>query len=195
MALPTSTDCKSYLGIEDSSHDTLIGNLLTRAKAFVESHIGYPLTAASRTMTLYEGGDVNQWTPRDSIVLPGPIATSPAPTLTDADGDTVPTTEYTVDSRFGMLRSAIDHTFASGPYTLVGTIGLSAHPDYSSRHEPLVSQGIIEIVAHWFQNRNPAASSESDEGGNSVAIREGAIPLRILETLDRLPGASVRVRA
>lgn len=195
MSLPTITDCKSYLGIEDTSHDTLLTSLLARAKAFVEAHIGYPLTAAARTFVTYEDGAVNRWTMREHLLLPGPVAASPAPTVADRNGDTVDTDEYTVDSRAGMLRSAVDFNFDNGPYTVVATIGLSSHPDYAARHEPIASQGIIEIVAHWFQNRNPAVASESDEGGNSVTLREGALPARITDALDMLPGASVRVRA
>lgn len=184
MALPTVSDCKLYLRKEDTSEDTLLAQLLTRAQAAIETCVGYPMTAAALT---YVGYDQRFTT--SELQLPGPfLATGPAPIVTDVDGAVVDATTYVLDNRNGLIRSKYeDFIFGAMPYTVVATVGLSAHPDYAARLEAIAALAIVDMVAHLYQNRNPAIASESDEGGGSVSLSPEPIPQRIRQDLLLLP--------
>lgn len=194
MALPTPLDAKLYCRIETADEDVLVSQLLARAKATVEWYIGYPMTAVATT---YVNTDVSlpgfSTAPyRYSVAelqLPGPfLLTAPAPIVTDVNGTVVDPTTYVLDNREGRIRSKDGSAiFGSLPYTVVATIGLSAHPDYAARLEAVASIAILDLVAHLYQNRNPAVISESDEGGSSQSLSPDAIPPRIRQDLWMLP--------
>lgn len=186
MALPTITECKAYARKEDSSEDTLFTSLLARAIATIETMLGYALTAAAITHTDYDERD--NWGVQPMLQLPGPFKTSgPAPVVTDKDGVTVAATEYDLDPRGLKIRAKPGVTFTNRPYSIAATVGLSVHPDYTARLEAVVSQAIVELVAHWYMNRNPAATGETDEGGAARVVTEDGIPDRIVSLMTPLP--------
>lgn len=190
MALPTVADCKSYLRVEDADEDVLFSQLLAKAKADVEAAVGYALVAAAFTHVDYTECDTAGLPA--VLRLPGPfLATGPAPVVTDKDGTTVDATTYYLDSRGGEIRGKAGTVFRNRPYTIVATVGLSAHPDYATRLEAIAAQAIIDLVAHRYQNRNPAALQEGDEGGGSkfLGTTPEAMPLRIQQDLMALPRA------
>lgn len=191
--LPTLQDAKSYLRIEHADEDTLVQQLLTRAKADIENFLGYALTAAATTHVDYTERD--NYGVQPVITLPGPFKTSaPAPVVTDVNGSTVDAAQYDLDPRGLRIRAKAGYSFPARPYTIAATIGLSAHPDYASRLEPVVATAIIELVAHRYWNRNPGMSSQTDEGGGSIGMggigAQEPIPGRIINQLLALPGAS-----
>lgn len=186
MALPTASDCKLYLRKEDASEDTLITSLLARAIAKVETFLGYALTSVSITHTDFE--ERENYGVRSFLQLPGPFKlTSPAPSVVDKDGVAVPTTDYDLDPRGLKIRAKLGVSFPNRPYSITATVGLSEHPDYAARLEAVVSQAIVELVAIWYWNRNPAAVRETDEGGGGREVTEDAIPQRIVDLLTSLP--------
>lgn len=187
MALPTATDAKLYLRIETTAEDTLVAALLTRAQALIEQELGYPLTAAARTHVDYEERDNYGQRPR--LALPGPFKTSsPTPLVSDKNENPVDSSDYIADARGMRLLAAEGVVFCARPYTIVATVGLSAHPDYSAKLEAVVSDAIIALVAHLYLNRNPAASSENDEGGTSKVVQLGRIPTAVMDIINELPG-------
>lgn len=183
MALPTVTDVKTFLGKEDTSEDTLLTSLLARAIAAIETKLGYPLTAASRAFVDYEERD--NYGPQPVLRLSGPFAADPA--VVDVNGDTVSATTYDQDRRTGRILAKVGYSFGVRPYTITATIGLSAHPDYATRLEAAISPAVIDLVAHYYLNRNPAATSESDEGGGTKNVLEDEIPPRIMTVLQDMP--------
>jgi uncharacterized phiE125 gp8 family phage protein len=194
MALPTVADCKSYLRKEDTSEDALLAQLLARALAMIETYLGYPITAASRTYTDY----AERYS--GFIQLPGPfLITGTPPVVTDVNGGTVDASSYTLDQRSGKIRWAYGRmptaVIPAQPYTVVATIGLSEHPDYAGSLEAVASNAIVDLVAHLYQNRNPAVLSQADEGGGSVSLTPDGIPARILQDLSLLPCTSQMVFA
>ena len=187
MGLPTVTDAKAYCRIETADEDIIVSQLLARAKAAVETFMGYPLTAAAQTYVTYGDRFASS-----ELQLPGPFLSSPTPTVTDVNGTVVDTTTYVLDNRSGKIRSKFgDVIFGSVPYTIVATVGLSAHPDYSSRFEAVASTAILDLVAHWYQNRDPNVSSGQDEGGGSFGMsgigHVDPIPPRVIQSLLLLP--------
>jgi uncharacterized phiE125 gp8 family phage protein len=190
VALPTLSDCKSYLRIETTDEDSLVTQLLARAQASVERVLGYALTAVSRAYTNYSA--VPCWLPTQQLPLPGPFKTSgPAPTVVDRDGTTVDATTYDLDNRGCKIRGKSGVWFSNGPYTITADIGLSAHPDYATQLEAVVATAIVDLVAHLYQNRNASISSQIDEGGSSVGMggigRQDPLPPRVLQYIEMLP--------
>lgn len=188
MPLPTFADAKLYLRIEDSDEDQLVTQLVARAKAQIETFIGYPFTAVEKTFVEYRAGCALGG---DFIQLPGPFALSPAPAVTDPSGGVIDTTSYVLDPAAGKIRAKDRGYFGSRPITVVATIGLSAHPDYASRLEAVASIAIIDLVADLYQNRNPNVSSSQDEGGGSFAMsgigHVDSIPPRVMQSIMILP--------
>jgi hypothetical protein len=191
--LPTLQDAKSILRIEHADEDTLVQQLLTRAKADIEQFLGYALTAAARTHVDYSERD--NYGVQPALRLPGPFKTSsPAPVVTDVNGSTIDAANYYLDDRGLRILAKAGYSFPNRPYTIVATVGLSAHPDYASRLEAVVSTAILELVAHRYLNRDPGMSSQTDEGGGTKGMggigAQEPLPGRIVNQLLMLPGAS-----
>lgn len=188
MALPTLQDAKDYLRIDTTDEDALLTALLARSKSAIEVLIGYGMAASSVTFTDYGRVTASPW-----IQLPGPFALSPAPVVTDVDGAVVDATTYTLDQRAGKIRAKYNGNgissragaiFCSSQYTVVATIGLSAHPDYAIRLESVASSAILDLTAHYYENRYPGISAE---GNGGVSLNPDALPQRIQEAVISLP--------
>lgn len=162
MALPTTADLKTYLRIESNAEDTLLAALLVRAQAMLEGWIDCPIAAESQTAV--DRGDTLD-AALISLVFPRrPIA---AVTLADADGATIPATDYTVEGRSGVLYAKPTVTFDNPPYTITASCGLSLRADYA-RIEPLLGEMILDLAADLYQRRTPGASSEK-AGDTTIA--------------------------
>jgi hypothetical protein len=171
VALPTTADAKSLLRIEHNGEDTLIGQMLVRAQALIETYLGYALTAVARTHIDYNERDNAGLQP--VLRLPGPFKTAaPAPVVTDVEGATVDAATYDLDPRTMKIRAKAGTEFPARPYSIVATIGLSVHPDYTASLEAVVSTAILSVTSHLYLNRNPAARSQSDEGGTAVTLSD-----------------------
>lgn len=192
MALATIGDCKNFVRKETTDEDaSFFTPQLARVKAAIERELGYLLTGAARTHVDYNERDNHGSNP--VLTLPGPFKTSgPAPVVTDVDGSTVNSADYSLDTRGMMLRAKAGVSFTNRPYTIVATIGLDQHPDYSANLESIVNQAIVEFVAYLYKNRTPGVSSFSEEGGGAVVYEGNGIPTRIpagvMEWIDLLPG-------
>lgn len=184
MALPTFADAKRHLRIEHADEDQYVTQLVAYAKAVIERAIGYPFVAVEQTFTDYAERYA------EFLQLPGPFALATPPVVTDVNGGVIDSSMYILDARGGKIRAPRGSSLASGrPYTVVATIGLSAHPDAATL-EAVASAAILDLVSHLYQNRNPAIESESDEGGGSVSLSPEAIPPRIWQSLMLLPCTS-----
>jgi hypothetical protein len=102
--------------------------------------------------------------------------------LTDDDGDVlVEDSDYRIDLRTGRI-TGINRGFATWPYSITATVGLSAHPDYELRIEPVINAAILDLAADLYQRRSPAATSESTGGGVSTSYAVG-MPQRVKDML------------
>lgn len=159
MALPSVADLKSYLRIESNAENTLLTALLARAKSQMELWIDCPITATAQTFVdpCYQ----DSGKPVTSIVFPRrPIAVT---SIVDADGVTMPTTEYWVDGSAGMIYSETGYSFSNPRYTITANVGLSLSQQYTT-WEPVISQCILDLAADLYQKRTPNASAESAAG-------------------------------
>lgn len=194
MALATITDAKAYLRINGTAEDTVLTFLLARAKASIERTLGYALTAGSRTHIDYD--ERNNDVEPSVLRLPGPFAVSgSAPVVTARDGEEIDAESYYLDPRAGLLRGKDGYRFCARPYTIVATIGLSAHPDYAAILESIANGAILDLVAHLHLRRDPSVAAETDEGGRALSMEgltEGQPPLprRVREALTLLPNGA-----
>jgi hypothetical protein len=180
MALPTLAKLKLYLRVEGTAEDEVLTDLLAQAIQWAQSLIGVPITAEQRTFYNVRPAFVGDGLGY-GLSLPYPVASTPAPTVTDADGDAVPTTDYRVDSALGWFVPDTDYAFGEAGHTIVATVGLSAHPRYAAEIEPRVNALIIGLASVLYHERNPNASSESAGGGVSRSYRDGQLPPRLAQ--------------
>lgn len=179
MALPTPADAKSYLRIETTAEDTLIGDLVAQATGAVQSYVSVPLVARLETFTV-EGRGI-----RHALVLDAEsIDASAGVTVVDGNGTTVDASTYRVDARTGILYALPGYCFVCFPYTVTVTWGLSTRLDYAVEVEPVLRAAILDVVADRYQRRNPAASSESSGGGVATAYDPKGMPQRVCDALD-----------
>jgi hypothetical protein len=179
MALPTVAQLKAYLRVESTAEDAQFTLWLTRATALVEGLLGKPIVAVETTRILQPCAHLI--TGRYRLLLPWPSADV---TVTDADGETVASSTYTLTDD-GFLTFDEDATISSW-YTVTLDHGWSAQTDYAAKAELLISQAITDTVADWYQRRNPAATSET-EASASVTYAAGlGLPARVIADLDPL---------
>lgn len=195
MSLPALADLKNYLRVTWTTEDAALMAILTAATGLVAAYLDRPIVAAEQTYVV-EDPRASSMTvgvlsrePRYGLagfrIPDSPVASAPAPTLTDADGNAVDPSTYRVNYLTGMIRSANGCAFNRFPYTIVATVGLSTRADYSTVVEPCLSAAILDIAADLYQRRNPAATDEQDGagGGTRYGRAEEQIPVRALAFL------------
>jgi hypothetical protein len=181
MALLTLAQLKAHLKVQTTGQDTLLSEYLAEATALAEGYLNQPITAAERTVYL-PVLNTRGW---DVLYLPSYIDDT-APTVTDPDGTAVDASDYRVDRYTGALYGVSSYRFAYGQHVVTATMGLSAHPDYATRIEPVVNAGIRDYAADLYLRRNPAAAFEAAGAGVSVTYNESAnqgLPPRIATAL------------
>lgn len=177
MALPTVSDLKSYLRIEQTAEDALLALLLARATAMLENWIDTPITATSQT-AIDRADSLNG--PPTSLIFPRrPCAVS---AVMDSDGATVPATDYWTDGTSGVIYAKDYITFPYGPYTITANVGLSLRQDYA-RLEPEINRAIIDLAADLYERRTPGAASETAAGTNITWDAGRETVARVMKTL------------
>lgn len=90
--------------------------------------------------------------------------------------------------RYAVLKSTRYGDASSTVCSVGSTLGpLALHPGYSTWIEPLLNGALRACVAHWAQNRNPGASSESETGSSASYFPDG-LPPRAKSFLGKLQG-------
>jgi hypothetical protein len=181
MALLTLAELKRYLRVQTTLQDTLLTEILAESVALAEQYLNQPITAAERTAYL----TVSAWAGVGVLHLPS-YPSADAVEVVNAYGDTVSTDDYRVDRYVGALYGLSSYRFPAGEHAVTGTWGLSAHPDYATRIEPVINAGIRDYAADLYLRRNPAAAYETAGAGVSVTYNESAnqgLPPRIKTTL------------
>jgi uncharacterized phiE125 gp8 family phage protein len=187
MALPTVAQLKAYCRVDGTSEDALFTLYLARATALVEGLLGRPITGAAQTVIVVP--QCHPITGRYRLMLPYPFAAITS--ITDDEGDTVSSSEYTLDGQMGFLTFAEDAT-VPGYCTVTLTAGWSLQTGYATKAEPMIAQAITDTVADWHQRRNAGATSES-ESSASVSYSAGlGLPERVKAALDPLVRKGVR---
>ena len=187
MALPTVAQLKSYCRVDGTAEDALFTLYLARATALVEGLLGKPITAVAQTVTV--APMCHPLTLRYRLLLPYPF--SAITTITDDQGDTVSSGDYTLDGQAGFL--TFDEGVAvSSYYTVTLTAGWSLQTNYATKAEPLISQAITDTVADWHQRRNAGATSEAESSASVSYSAHLGLPARVIASLDPILRKGVR---
>lgn len=187
MALPTVAELKAYCRVETTAEDTLFAAFLARATALIEGLLGKPIVATAQTAIVCP--HPHPVTGLYRLMVPYPFAS--VTTLTDDEGDSVSSGDYTADGQAGFITFADDAEIA-GWYTFTAPVGWSAQTGYATKAEPLISAAITDAVADWYQRRNPGATAET-ESSASVAYAAGlGLPARVIASLDPLLRKGIR---
>lgn len=179
MALPTVSDLKSYLRIESPAENALLAQLLTRAKAMLETWIDVPITAEQQTAV-----DRASTLGTECVSLVFPRRPIGSVSVVDGSGATVDAARYTVDATSGIIYSN-DVAFANGPYTITADVGLSLRQDYA-RLEPVLGGMIIDLASDLYQRRTPGAASETAAGTTITWDASRETVARIMKSLRAL---------
>lgn len=197
MSLPVLQDLKDYLRVQTSAEDTLLTALLARAGAIARGFVR-PIELTAKTYVIEDrrGSSldvgnlrIERRRSRLYIRIPdAPVASSPAVTVTDADGIAWAATDFRVEYATGMIRVAELGqwgAFWNFPFTVTATVGLASRADYSTVVEPALSAGFVDIAADLYRRRNPAATGEHAGGGLGVNYgrADESIPVRALDFL------------
>ena len=180
MALPTTTDLKTYLRIETNAEDGLLTAIMGRAKAMLELWIDTPITAT--TTTAIDRADALDM-PVTSLVFPNRPAS--VTLVVDSDGETVDASTYWTAVSSGMVYANEGVTFEYGPYTLTATVGLSLRNDYG-RLEPAIGEAILDLAADLYQRRTPGAASETAAGTTVTWDASRETVARVMKTIRSL---------
>jgi hypothetical protein len=177
VALPTGSDLKTYLRIEQDAEDQLLNALVARAKSMLEAWMDVPITA--ETLSAVDRADALDAAPTSLVFPRRPIALV---SVTDGEGVTVSAANYWVDGVAGMLWGKADYAFVNGPYTITASCGLSLLPRWEAL-EPVISQCILDLAADLYQRRTPGAASETGAGTNITWDVSRETVARVLKTL------------
>ncbi|MES2524043.1 MAG: hypothetical protein V4617_15155 [Gemmatimonadota bacterium] len=183
MALLTLAQAKAYLKKQTGAEDTLITALLAAAIARVEAFLRRPILELEMEFqeeaTGFGGCGVG------SLIIPvTPVGELVS--VLDRDGTAIDVAELRVGKETGLVKYLDGRDFSAGPYTITAKVGLEFRAGYAERVEPVLNQGICDVVADLYQRRNPAASQETAGGGVAVSYTQGAhegIPARTASML------------
>lgn len=187
MALVDRDAVKLHCHAEGTAEDDWFDDTLAEVKADIETLLGVPITAAEVTVKDV-AESIRSYGVVTELFMEYPVEdTTPAPVITDVDGDTVDATTYDLDPLTGVVTAKEGYTFPNGPYTIVATIGMSAHPDYATRIESVLNRAIKQSVAAAYDRRNPDLMQESAAGGSSRRYAEsGMLPDAVRKRLSSL---------
>lgn len=175
---------KRYIrGLEEhDADDVLLGDLIEEAEGELEGYIGCFLVAAE-TVQVFDGG--KPYIRLRNLPLK-PNAPFEVRDLRDgvSAAEVLQSGAYRVD-RFGHLeygRGTYDWPAGGGRYEVRYTGGLDQRPDWERVVKPRLRKTIRDLVADWYENRNPSATTDSSGVGVSIVKPVRQIPEGILET-------------
>lgn len=186
MTWPTVAQVKSILRIQTAAEDDVVALILAQAKATVLGYIDRAVDATEMTMEDTANSEETWPIVTKLYCADWPMATDPAPVLTDVDGTVVDATTYDVLARLGIIRAKAGTTFNNGPYTIDATVGLTTlGTDFTNRYEALLFAAVTDLCAVWYEQRNANTIQESEAGVSRTYGRDD-IPPRIKTTLSQL---------
>lgn len=183
MAYADTTRLKLYLGVSETTDDTLLGQLLSAAQRVVDDFCRQTFEAATDTTRYFDAVcDVNG----PDLILDAPLAA--ITTVTNGDGNTVASTKYVTEPRNSTpwykltlkANAGIAWTYTSAPENAISIAGRWA---YSTTAPDAIVQTTIRLAAYLYRQR--ANSSDLDRAiavGNNAMLLPSELP-RDIKTL------------
>lgn len=173
--LATVSEVRDWLKIETTAFDAQLQNLLDDVYSALQGYVRRPL-GLELSSEVFERPLNAGVVPIRSLFLsefplavPGDSAAnysvSDALELTDGDGTLVPTTDYRVDTRYGVIRGVDTFVFDTWPYTAVYAWGLGARADYDPTVLRALRLATQDLCSEYWSHRTPSATQEMAGGG------------------------------
>jgi uncharacterized phiE125 gp8 family phage protein len=147
-------DAKTFLRIDHDDEDALVGTLIAAARLHVEAAIRRVLVTQSWRLVL------DGWPASRTVEIPlSPVASIDAVTIYDGAGDptVLEASAYAADvSSFParlLIRDSVSPGAAFNGVEIDFTAGYGDPADVPA---PL-TQAILQLVAHWYETREPVA--------------------------------------
>lgn len=170
MAVLSTPDAKTYLGITVSTHDDTLEGIIAAAEAAIAQKCG-PLEPVARTVRVSAGS-------ASMLVLPAPIVEITL--VADADGNVVDATDLYVDQEAGLLSFSDGQWFTARWYDVT----------YEQGREPCPADLLLavkELVRHlWESQRGSVRRPGSTVGEATANTIPGAaymMPFRVSELI------------
>lgn len=172
----TTALLKTYLGITGSNDDTLLGTLIDRAQAMIDSHCHRTFEASANTSRTFDAGrDVN------GAVLYLDYDLCSINSITNGDGTTVTTSQYTTEPRnetpyyaIRLLSSAgIAWTYSTDPEDAITISGKWA---YSENAPNDIVHVALRLAGYLYRQRDNAADLDRAVIAGNATILPAQLP-------------------
>jgi uncharacterized phiE125 gp8 family phage protein len=145
---------RAFLRLDDTGEDDLLALMITSARMFVEGETG--LTLVSQTWRFTR----DQWPLAGLITLPfAPVQSLVAVKVVRGGAEQAQDLSlFTLDGKGARPRLAFSPGSVASPDLLIGGISFDVVAGFGAADAvpgPL-SQAVLRLVAHWFENRLPA---------------------------------------
>lgn len=181
MAYTTTALLKTYLGISGSGDDTLLGDIITRAQAMIDSYCRRTFEAAADTTRNFDPTTdvVNQtlWLDEDLCAIT---------TVTNGDSTTIASSEYVTEPRnktpyHGLTIKASSTAYWTYSTTHENSISIEGKWAYSTSAPDDIVHATIRLAAYLYRQKD----NVSDIGGAAVVGDATLLPVDLPADIKR----------
>lgn len=184
MAYTTAALLKTYLGISETTDDTLLGTLITAAQAMIDAHCRQTFEASADTTRYF---DPTTQVQGRTLFLDMPLCAITS--VTNGNSVVVTSGQYVTEPRNGTpwhrltLKSdnAVAWTYTSAPENAIAIVGKWA---YSTTAPADIAQTTIRLAAYLYRQRDNAGDLDRAIIGTSGILLPAALP-KDIQTLLR----------
>lgn len=183
MAYTTTALIKTYLGITGSGDDTLIGDIITRAQAMIDSYCRRSFEASGDTTRKFDPtSDVVDRT----LLLDADLCA--ITTVTNGDGNAIASSEYVTEPRNSTPYHGITLKSSSTAYWTYSTthedsISIAGKWAYSTSAPDDIVHATIRLAAYLYRQKDNARDTGGDVVVDDTVVRAMTIPADVRATL------------
>ena len=192
MAYTTNTELKTYAGITEVVHDTLLTSLISRAQATIDAYVGFSFEAAADSTRYFDAASVRAGGHVDGRLLTFDTWCCSITSVTNGDGDTVAATYYVTEPRNGSRYYGIKLLASSGlswesqsdgdaekAITVVGKFAWSTTAPADIVHATL------RLALWYYRQRDSSTDLDRPMLAEGVTILPSMIPADVTRILDQ----------
>lgn len=184
MAYTSAANLKVYLGISETTDDTLLGTLITAAQAMIDAHCRQTFEASADTTRYF---DPTYNVVGRTLFLDAPLAAITS--VTNGDGNAIASTLYVTEPRNSTpyrqltlkANAAVNWTYTGAPENAIAIVGKWA---YSTTAPADIAQVTIRLAAYLYRQRDNAGDLDRAIIGASGILLPAALP-KDIQTLLR----------
>lgn len=192
MAYTTNTELKTYAGISDTVHDTLLTSLITRAQAAIDAYVGFSFEAAADSTRYFDATSRRYGGHVDGRLLLFDTWCCAITSVTNGDGSTIASTYYVTEPRNGSRYYGIKLLASSGlswetdsdgdaekAITVTGKFAWSTTPPADIVHATL------RLALWYYRQRDSSTDMDRPMLAEGVTILPSMIPADVTHILDQ----------